>query len=73
MSTMILHLRKTMCLQDEAGLTDAQLLERFTCCFSFVRGRKRASSCTVVLLTERSHERWIRNSSDARFPCQHRG
>jgi RNA polymerase sigma factor (sigma-70 family) len=29
MNTMILHLRKSMCLQDEAGLTDAQLLERF--------------------------------------------
>ena len=29
MNTVILHLRKTMCLQAEAGLTDAQLLERF--------------------------------------------
>jgi len=29
MSTVILHLRKSMCLQDDAGQTDAQLLERF--------------------------------------------
>src|ERR1019366_565713 len=29
MSTVIQHLRKTIGLQDEAGLTDAQLLERF--------------------------------------------
>lgn len=29
MSTVILHLRKTMCLQDDVGVTDAHLLERF--------------------------------------------
>jgi RNA polymerase sigma factor (sigma-70 family) len=29
MNTVILHLRKSMCLQDDAGLTDHQLLERF--------------------------------------------